>query len=171
MELYALKTWYDRHHGIVEVEEDVLNIVQQIKAIDSRIHVFYNEQTEKYDLVEHCLDGVQRLVFSVRELDARVIRRLHEADHWGGNATPDRYIRPDEEDFASIMDRDNKQLERELEERTRDRLGDAGERLAWALDAAGVGMKDSILITKDLSGRNSQPSEPDIGHSANDSDG
>lgn len=152
MEIRAIKTWHDLRHGVVELEDDVLGIVQQIQQLDPRLHVFYNDQTEKFDLVESCLDGTDRLVFSVEELDARVLHRLMGADHWGGNPTPERFIRPDDEDFVAQMDADNEAHEAALDEESRDKLRDAGERLAWALDiGTGLAYKTNIRVTKDIS--------------------
>jgi len=155
MELHAIKTWYDQRMGVVVVQDDVLGIVHQIREIDPRIHVFYNEQSSQFDLVEHCLDGVQRLIFSVPELDARVISRLREGDSWLGE-TP-QYVVPDEDDFLAKVEADQEKIQADQDEESMEKIRDAGERLAWALDVAGVGYHDSILVTKDVSDHGHEP--------------
>jgi hypothetical protein len=148
MEIHAVKTWYDQRAGIISVEDDVLNIVRQVREIDPRIHVFFNEQSGEFDLVEHCIDGVQRLIFSTRDLDARVISRLREGDSWlDGN--PEHPVE-DEDDFLSKIEADQERIQGEIQEQSLEKVRDAGERLAWALDIAGVGYHDSIHVKKDI---------------------
>ena len=148
MELHAVQTWYDRHVGVVEVSDDVANIVRQVREMDPRIHVFYNEQTDGFDLVEHCLDGVQRLIFSVDKLDARILSRLREGDSWlGGNPA---HIVPEGDDFLSKIDAKIEADDNARQEASLEKIRDAGERLAWSLDVAGVGYRDSIRVKKDL---------------------
>jgi hypothetical protein len=138
------------HNGqAVEVEEDVLDIVRQLKAIDPRIHVYYNEQSNEFDLVEDCIDGVQRLIFSVEQLDMRVVRRILGADHWRGRQDPE-HVLPDEQDFAAAIESDNEALQREIDERHRDQLRAVGEQLAWAGEQDGKGMQAQIHVKKDL---------------------
>jgi hypothetical protein len=148
MELHAVKTWYDQRYGVVAVEDDVLNVVRDIREIDPRIHVFHNEQTGKFDLVEHCLDGVERLIFSVEELDPRVVSRLRESDSWR-DGNPDHVV-ADEDDFLTKAEKEQEQLQAEIQESSLEKIRDAGERLAWALDVAGVGYGDSISVPKEL---------------------
>lgn len=153
MELYAIKSWYDQNRGVITLEDDVLGVVQEIKRIsDGRVRVYYNAQSDAYDLVELCLDHTERLVFSTKELDQRVLIRFQEADQWGGD-TPDRGMqKPEGEDFADEADALNEAMFEARDEASRDKLGDVGERLAWALDIAGVGVQDSILVKKDING-------------------
>jgi hypothetical protein len=153
VELHAVPSWFDSQKGtVVELEDDVQNVVRQVKEIDPRLHVFYNEQTDGFDIVEHCLDGAQRLVFSVRELDARVISRLHEGDTWlGGN--PD-HVLPDNEDFLTRMEREQEEVFDAQQATALEKVADAGERLAWALGDGkwGPGYQQSILVKKDIRG-------------------
>jgi hypothetical protein len=150
MELPAIKTWVDFNHGgVVSLEDDVLGVVRRVKAIDDRLHVFYNEQSGEFDIVEHCLDGVQRLVFSVGTLDQRVVNRLLLADHWK-DGNPDHVI-GDEDDILVRMDRENEELEAAWNEERMEKIRDAGERIAWALDLplkGNVGKGESIYIKR-----------------------
>jgi hypothetical protein len=145
----------------------VLNVVREVRELDPRISVYYNPQTDGFDLVESCLDGTDRLIFSVEELDARVLHRLRGLDHWGGNETPERFVLSDDEDFAARVDADNEALKAEQQEQFRDQLGDAGERLAWAMDIAGPSVGGSIHVKRSVDDGNAERSEPGSGHATN----
>ncbi len=152
MEVHAVRTWVDNRHGVVAVEDDVQNVVRDIKAISERLHVYFNPQTGGFDIVETCLDRTDRLVFSVQELDQRVVHRLRSADHWHGNEVP-THVLGDDEDVLARIDADNEALERARDELAREKIRDAGERLAWALDNTrdqhSVG--GQIRVPKDIS--------------------
>jgi hypothetical protein len=145
MEIHAVPNYLDRQHGAVEVTDDVANVVRDIHAISPRIHVFWNEQTDEFDLVEHCLDETHRLIFSVQSLDARVVNRLRIADQWHGREDPSHPLEEDG-DFLSKIDEDDGREEAERNEEHLDRIREAGERLAWAgeMDRRGVGAQIRI---------------------------
>jgi len=151
VEVHSVRSWYDQHHGVVVVEDDVQNVVRDIKAISPRIHVYSNPQTSGFDLVESCLDGTDRLVFSVQQLDQRVVDRLRSADHWHGQDVPNHVLGEDE-DVTARVDAHNREMEELQKEKFRDQLYDAGERLAWALDIGGPSVRSSILVPKDIDG-------------------
>ena len=133
MEVHGISSWYDQRAGVVVVEDDVQSIVRGMKEICDRLHVFANPQTGEFDVVESCLDGTDRLVFSVPELDGRVLDRLRSADHWFGSDQPDRIL-GDDEDFVARIDEHNAELERADRDRHRGQLSEVGLRLAHALD-------------------------------------
>lgn len=133
MEVHAIRSWFDQRSGVVVVEDDVQNIVRGMREISDRLHVFYNPQTGGFDIVESCLDGTDRLCFSVAELDNRVLDRLRAADHWHGLDTPE-HVLGDDEDFVALIDAHNNAIEEASREEFRDKIGDVGERLARALD-------------------------------------
>lgn len=70
----------------VLVEEDVLKIVDKIRAYDDNLRVRYIDpklaewRDAPYAIFEVCPDGNERLVFSVWELDERILERLYAAD-------------------------------------------------------------------------------------------
>lgn len=135
MEVSAVKTWFDVRKGaVVEVEDDVQNVIRDIKAIDDRLHVYWNEQAEYFDIVERCLDGRERLVFSVPLLDQRVPDRLRGADHWAGHETPNNFILPDDQDFVAQMEESNQELEKAQKDKFDGDMEYAAEALAWSLD-------------------------------------
>ena len=151
MEIRAVKSWIERGH-LVEVDDDVLGGVGRIRALDDRLHVYYNEQGDEFDIVETCLDGTDRLVFSSPSLDERIIQRLIRADHWHGNEVP-THILSDEEDAFTQQERDNDALEEERQEReVRLPVKKFVERFAWAMEWDGKGMKAQILVPKDIGG-------------------
>jgi len=141
MEIRAIKTWHDTHHGMVSITDDVLSIVQRIREIDSRLKVYYNEQRDEYNIVETSLDGVDRLVFTVETLDARVISRLLECDQWN----------PDNPDVLDKIDKHNEGVQADIDQANREKIDEVGERLAWALEEDGKGTHASILIPRRLS--------------------
>jgi hypothetical protein len=152
MELHAVKSWYDLKKGrVIEVEDDVQNIVREIREVSDRLHVFYNDQKDEFDVVESCLDGTDRLVFTTKQLTKKAVDRVRLADHWRGQERPTHVLR-DDEDFASEMDKANDALEAAKDEAFREKIRDAGERLHWALDI-GPGQHSAggqILISPDV---------------------
>lgn len=152
MEVHAVSTWADRsRRSVVVVEDDVQNVVRDIKSIDSRLAVYYNEQVDGFDIVERCLDGVERLVFSAKALDQRVVDRLRGADHWHGR-TDNNHILGDDEDYAAQVDAHNEKMEQLGDAEFQDQIAYAGEAIAWALDIcrdrSSVG--GSILVPRSI---------------------
>lgn len=67
------------------VEQDVLRVVEEIRRMDPNLKVqFLNEAASvgdaPYRIIERCKDGEWRVIFSVWELDDRVLDRLRAAD-------------------------------------------------------------------------------------------
>lgn len=151
MEVHAVKTWYDQHLGVVEVEDDVVNVVRDIREISPRIRVFYNEQRGNYDIVESCQDGTDRLIFSVDSLDARVPLRLRQVDQWRGREDPEHLL-PEEEDFLAKMDAAYDRMDAERQEENRDQINEVGEQLAWAGEQDRRGVGAQILVPRSIDG-------------------
>lgn len=62
------------------VEGDLFNICERVAEVSPHLGIIPLPEARhpwKYAIVEHCRDGVERLVFEVRELDGRVIQELH----------------------------------------------------------------------------------------------
>lgn len=119
---------------MVYVEDDVQNVIRDMKAISDRLYVWYDPHQELFIVGEHCVDGVDRLVFTTPTLDQRVVHRLRAADHWHGRDLP-THVLGDDEDFVAAIDRHNAGVEARDNERLLDKLYDAGERIAWAMDS------------------------------------
>lgn len=59
------------------VESDVYGICERVAEISPRLKVVVLEgQEHPFAIMESCDDGVERLVFKVRELDNRVVEKL-----------------------------------------------------------------------------------------------
>ena len=144
--LYAIRSFYSAEAGrLVTLEDDVLSVVSQVRELtDGKVVVQVDPVTEHFHLVEHCPDGTDRLVFTVPELDGRVVQRLREADSQS-RLHQDPYDAAEREQDALHDERDHQML---------DRLMEVGEELAWSLgDGAkgyGPGYKQSISVPKDV---------------------
>src|SRR6266700_7160034 len=82
MEMLPMKAWYDSREGVIELDDDVLSIVRQVReAYGQRISIeLLPDNSEPYAFVEHCEDGTDRLIFTCIELDGRALERLHKSD-------------------------------------------------------------------------------------------
>lgn len=60
------------------VDGDMFNICERIKEISPSLSIVLLEKDNQfaYAIMEHCVDGVERLVFKVKELDNRVCEKL-----------------------------------------------------------------------------------------------
>jgi tRNA nucleotidyltransferase/poly(A) polymerase len=148
VEIHAVNTWYDKKLGVVQVEDDVANVVRDIREIDPRIHVYWNEQGGEFDLVETCLDGTERLIFSVNSLDARVVTRLKQADQWHGREDPAHLLSANE-DFLTQIDADEAAETAKKKAANREKIHEVGEMLAWAGEQDRRGVGAQILVPKD----------------------
>jgi len=153
MQVHGIYSWVDQAVGVVVVEDDVQSIVRGIREISDRLKVYYNPQSSGFDIVEHCLDGSDRLVFSVGELDGRVLDRLRQADHWHGQEVPN-HVLGEGEDFVAKVDAWNEQHQAEMDLEGYGRIREAGERLAWALDNTSDqhSVGGQILVPRSLNG-------------------
>jgi hypothetical protein len=150
-EIKGLPFYMDRGE-MVQLEGDVLGIVQQVRDISPRVKIYWNDQAEHFDFTEVSIDGQsERLIFSVRELDQRAVSRLRMSDQWRGREDPE-HVLPDDEDFLSVIDHDDAVEEKERKDKTRDKLYDAGERLAWALGEDRRGVQAQISVPRSVDG-------------------
>lgn len=74
------------------IEDDMLGIVERVQAYDPNLRVQFLDPARgsditdaPYRIVEMCPDGLPRVVFSVWDLDERVMERLYRADNHRGN--------------------------------------------------------------------------------------
>lgn len=126
--LPALRSFYDNRMGLVTLEDDVLSVVSQVRELtDGRVRVELDPVTGWYHLVEYCEDTTQRLVFSVEELDARVVERLQRAD------SQNRY----HEDPYDAAEREQDEAQRRIDEAYREKIREHGEELIHAVQKAG----------------------------------
>jgi hypothetical protein len=143
MELHAVKTFYTARDGLVELEDDVLSIVSQVReAFGDKVKICLEPTTGHYVFTENSADGTERLIFTSETLDARCLTRLQAADSTGRG-----YI-----DAYDLMEKEQDEYRAQQDEERLDRVREAGERLAWALGDGkhGPGYHQSIRITKDI---------------------
>jgi hypothetical protein len=130
MELHAVPLFYTDKGQLVELEDDVLSIVRQVReAHGDKIKVCWEPTTGEYVFSEMCDDGTERLIFTCEELDGRALERLQLADSRSRGYVDayDRQEREQEEAFAA------------QDEHAAGLLRDRGERLAHALKKDGIG--------------------------------
>jgi len=99
-----------------KAERDVLNIVQWIRDYDPNLDVMYLDPGKcdspfdaPYIIVEHCNDGVTRLVCSVWTLDDRVKQKILAAD---------TFLSPVKENFEAVNEAARKAQRDMWKERT-----------------------------------------------------
>lgn len=64
----------------VFVDSDMFDICERVKEISPRLYIILltDDKNYAYTIMEHCVDGVDRLVFKRRQLDARVLAELRQ---------------------------------------------------------------------------------------------
>jgi hypothetical protein len=104
---------------MVAIDDDVVNVARDLRDIDPRFRLFYNED-ERVFVVELHEEGVEHLVGVYRELDQRIVARAR------------RFTRPDFDLAAEIEDSETEAAVAE-DARRAEQLGDASQRLHHAL--------------------------------------
>lgn len=129
MEMLPMKAWYNHEYGVIELEDDVLSIVRQVREhYDRRVTVeLLPDNMHPYAFVEHCEDGTDRLIFTCEELDGRALERLLKAD-----SQSRMYVDP-----YAAAEKDQDRIEKEKEDAGRERLGPVAEEMAHALKREG----------------------------------
>lgn len=146
MELYAhLKSYYsNRHGGLVTLEDDVQSIVRQVKEMYGEgVTVEMDDTTGWFHFVGH-ENGTDYLIFSTEELDGRALQRLIRSD---------KTLRGFQDPYAAV-EREQDEAQMLIEARSRERIYEAGERLAHAMKHSGlddrlpmtVGYKKEIVL-------------------------
>src|SRR5438128_1166205 len=69
----------------VLIENDVLDIVKQLKEISKDLYVRWNERGEYFVIYEMCKDGTERLVTTCMELDQRLVDHMRKIGSEGWN--------------------------------------------------------------------------------------
>lgn len=141
MELQPLKAWYDNDQGVIELEDDVLSIVRQVRELyGTRITIeLLPDSPEPYAFVEHCEDGADRLIFTCATLDGRALERLLRSDSQNR-----MYVDPYDESEQA-----HDRLQDEKDEASKEKLEPVAEEMAYALKREG--MAESLPLTVGLS--------------------
>lgn len=80
------------------IESDVFGICDQIREISDRLFIVVMHQGSQHAcaIMERCDDNVDRLIFRVKQLDGRVVKRLRRMM---GMSFEDRYKEAEREEF------------------------------------------------------------------------
>jgi hypothetical protein len=121
------------------LDDDVLSIVRQTRQLfGDRVGIEMNLANGDYVFVEHSDDGVDRLIFTARELDSRCIERLMQADSHS-RAYQDPY---------DAAERAQDDAQRAIDEVYRGYIGEAGAHLTHAMKREG--MSPRLPLTKSM---------------------
>ena len=76
-DLYTSRPTNLRARGVTHVTSDLYDICARVKELDPRLFIVYHETNAlPYTVMEHCADGVDRIVRQYATLDARVLESL-----------------------------------------------------------------------------------------------
>ena len=119
---------------LITIDDDVLDVVRRLKEISPTLNVRYNEQQEYFVIYELCVDGRERLVTTVKELDPRLIHyfEMLASESW---------------DAVAEMEKMDQQAEKDKKHRFAERVGAIGERLHFAL-RKDMEVKDQIYLPR-----------------------
>ncbi len=104
----------------IDAGSDVFDMVRQIKEIDPKLSVHWNDDGEYFEIRELCADLKERLVLTSLELDQRLLEHLRKI------GSPDWNV-------ADEIDRHEAQREAKIDHATHERVGEIGEQMAHAL--------------------------------------
>ncbi len=107
---------------MVAIDQDVLDVITQIREIDPRLSVRWSVAGEYFEVREHAPGGAREgeLVFTTNELDQRVVDRL-------------RFLASIDYDYLKDVDRMDREAEKVEQHKFSEDVGERGERLAHAL--------------------------------------
>jgi hypothetical protein len=136
-----MKAWYNHERGVIELEDDVLSIVRQVRELyERRITIeLLPDTNEPYAFVEHCGDDTDRLVFTCTTLDARALERLQRSDSHSR-----AYVDPYE-----AQEREHDRLQAAKDEHSKEQLREVAEEMAYNLKREGAA--ESLPLTVGLS--------------------
>ena len=106
------------------IDDDVGGIAKQLQEIDPKLRLQWNEKREFFMVVEVLEEGdgksTERLVFSAKECDGRIVTRMRQI------ASPGY-------DFLAEIDQMDAQAEKDRDHGFSEKIGEAGEVAAHAL--------------------------------------
>lgn len=132
-------SYLDANAGrLVTIENDVLGIKREIEERwpELRVYIDKDQCPPRFVVTEMCKDNVERLILEREYLDQRLLDDLLAADS----------SRRGQEDPVAIVDAYNAQVEKRQEEELMSKLGEAHERLLFALKKDGLGGIPKVSI-------------------------
>lgn len=109
-----------RDGRVVTIDDDVLNIAKDLKEIDDKLRLRWVENAEYFCVYELEEDGSESLVLTSQELNPQIIERVRQIAH-------------PSYDYAKELDKLDAQVDREFDHAQRERLGEAAEKLSFAV--------------------------------------
>lgn len=129
---------------MVEIEDDVLDVVKQLKQIDPTLYVRWSEKGEYFVVYCRLPDeppGTGNVVLMTPELDQRVVTRIQRAA-W--EQKQDGYS------LADAMDELDAKADAEKQAEFSERIAEHAERLAFAIRKDMAFDKHRMVVAKDL---------------------
>lgn len=119
----------------ITISEDVGGVAAQLREIDPKLKLAWNDKGEFFYVAED--DGrEERLVFTARECDGRIVERA-------------RRIASESYNLVAEMDQIDKGVERARDHAFSEKLGEAGERAAHAL-RKDLEHQGKVFVKRDL---------------------
>lgn len=120
----------DANQGrLVTYEQDVLDIKAEIeRRWAGLLSVFFDNENIEWVIVEHCVDGTDRIFTVTKALSQATIDKIHKADQASRSF----------EDLEENMQREDAKRERDLDHSLSESIGESSERLFFALRKDGI---------------------------------
>jgi len=128
----------------IEVDQDVLGVVKQLKQIDPTLYVRWSEKGEYFVVYCRLPDeppGTGNVVLMVRELDQRVVSSIQKAK-W--EQQQDGYS------LADILDKKDDDAKKQRDYEFSQQIGERAERLAHAIRKDFHFDQNRVAIPKDV---------------------
>jgi hypothetical protein len=134
-----------RDGRLIQIEADVGNVAADLREIDPGLRLRYSELGE-YFVVYHFTDlgngeTKEQLVLTAQECDARIVHRVKEIDAQSRSGY----------DFTAELERVDREREKRIAERFRERIGEASQRLRHAI-RKDLGIKTTAHVPRDPDG-------------------
>lgn len=129
---------------MIEIEEDVLDVVKQIKQIDPTLYVRWSEKGGYF--VVYCRlpnepPGTGNVVLMVPELDQRVVQSIQRAA-WEQ--------KQDDYSLADALDKKDNEADKKRDKEFSEQIGEHAERLAHAIRKDMGFNQNRMIVSKDL---------------------
>lgn len=133
-------SYFDANSGRLVTEgPDVLEIKAEIASRwGGVIEAYFDIEDEVWVIIEHCADGVDRLVMPVRKtLDMSVVHKLQRIDQ----------AAHDQGDVHRKLELEDMQHDKEVDHRLSEAIGDGAERFYWAMKKDGITERPQVFMS------------------------
>ena len=121
----------------IVIDEDVGEVAARLKEIDPKLGLQWNEKGEFFMVVEYVQkpEGEEeRLIFSAKECDGRIVKRMEQIAH-------------PSYDFMAEVEAMDKQAEADKDHRFHEETGEVAEQLAHAV-RKDLGATNKIIVPR-----------------------